>query len=91
MLTPEQKVKYEQIRQTALADLVEIDRQIEAELAAAKKRLLELQEGKKAVKQILDGAAARLGISATAAAAAAPSPKEFSLAELDRDSELAKA
>lgn len=61
MLTQEQRAKYEQIRQTAEADLEAIDRAIEAELAKVKKRLLELQEEKKAVKQILDGACTRLG------------------------------
>lgn len=64
MLSQEQKSKYEQIRLMAAADLELIDRAIESELANVKKRLLELQEDKKAVKQILDGACARLGAAA---------------------------
>jgi hypothetical protein len=51
------------MRQTALAEFEAIDREIENELVRVKKRLLELQEEKKAVKQILDGASARLGTS----------------------------
>jgi hypothetical protein len=61
VLSDEQRSKYEQIRQTALADLAVIDREIETELASIKKRLLALQEDKKAVKQVLEGACARLG------------------------------
>jgi hypothetical protein len=61
VLSDEQRSKYEQIRQTALADLAAIDREIETELASIKKRLLALQEDKKAVKQVLEGACARLG------------------------------
>ena len=61
MLSPEQKAQYESIRQTALVDLESIEEDIAAELAKVKKRLLELQEEKKAVKQVLDGAAAGLG------------------------------
>jgi len=87
MLSTDQKAKYEQIRQTALAELETLDRDIEAELAQVKKRLLELQEAKKAVKQIVDGASTRLGTTS-------PSPKSFkelNLAELNRQAELAKA
>lgn len=65
MLTGDQKARYEQIRQTALAELESLDREIEAELSRVKKRLLELQEDKKAVKQILDGACLRLGTAST--------------------------
>lgn len=85
MLTPEQKTKYEQIRATAVGELQDLDREIEAELAAVKKRLLDLQEAKKSVKQILDGASARLG---TAPAVAL---KDLNLTELSRQAELAKA
>lgn len=67
MLSQDQKSKYEQIRLTAMSDLEVIDHEIEAELAKVKTRLLELQEDKKAVKQILDGACARLGMTHAAA------------------------
>jgi hypothetical protein len=78
VLSADLKAKYEQIRQTAVADLESLDREIEAELSKIKRRLLELQEDKKAVKQILDGASARLGV---------PSPvalKEINLSDLSR-------
>lgn len=85
MLTQEQKAKYEQIRQTALAEIQVIDREIETELANVKKRLLELQDAKKSVVQILDGASARLGTTSGIAV------KDLNLAELSRQAELAKA
>ena len=84
MLTQDQKAKYEQIRQTALSELQSLDRDIETELASVKKRLLELQEAKKSVKLILDGASARLGTSSGAI-------KDLNLTELSRQAELAKA
>jgi hypothetical protein len=85
MLTEDQRAKYEQIRQTAIAELQEIDREIESELAAVKKRLLDLQEAKKAVNQIIDGASARLGTSAGITV------RDLNLGELTRQAELAKA
>lgn len=85
MLTQDQKAKYEQIRQTAISELQEIDREIEAELTTVKKRLLDLQEAKKSVKQILDGASARLGTSSGVTI------KDLNLTELTRQAELAKA
>lgn len=68
MLTQDQKSKYEQIRLTAMSDLEAVDREIEAELAKVKTRLLELQEDKKAIKQVLEGACARLGLGHVAGA-----------------------
>jgi len=62
MLSDEQKHKYEATRQMAKEELQELDREISAELAKVKDRLLELQQAKKAVKQIHDGACARMGI-----------------------------
>ena len=61
-MTEEQKHKYEATRQMAKEELQELDREISAELAKVKDRLLELQQAKKAVKQIHDGACARMGI-----------------------------
>ncbi len=83
MLTAEQKATYERMRQTALAELESIDQDIAAELSRTKKRLLELQDSKKAVKQIIDGASARLGLTAS------PPVKELSLADLKHAAELA--
>ena len=62
MLTEAQKQKFEQTRQMAKEELEALDREISAELAKVKDKLLELQQAKKAVKQIYDGACSRMGI-----------------------------
>jgi ribosomal protein L11 len=62
MLTEQQKHKYEVTRQMAKEELEALDKEISAELAKVKDKLLELQQAKKAVKQIHDGACARMGI-----------------------------
>lgn len=62
MLTEQQKHKFEATRQMAKEEMEALDREISAELAKVKDRLLELQQAKKAVKQIYDGACARMGI-----------------------------
>ncbi|MCA1586618.1 MAG: hypothetical protein LC791_18220 [Acidobacteria bacterium] len=85
MLTGDQKAKYEQIRQTAVVELEQLDREIEAELNKVKTRLLELQEDKKAVKQILDGACARLGTPSSGPL------KDISLSDLGSHVARAKA
>ena len=85
MLSNDKKNKYEQIRQTAIGELDFLDHEIESELARVKSRLLELQEDKKAVKQILDGACARLGVASSRVV------KDLNLSDLNRHAELAKA
>ena len=62
MLTEQQKQKFETTRQMAKEELEQLDKEISAELAKVKDRLLELQQAKKAVKQIYDGACARMGV-----------------------------
>ncbi len=62
MLTEQQKQKFETMRQMAKEELDQLDKEISAELAKVKDRLLELQQAKKAVKQIYDGACARMGV-----------------------------
>ncbi len=62
MLTEQQKQKFESMRQMAKEELDQLDKEISAELAKVKDRLLELQQAKKAVKQIYDGACARMGV-----------------------------
>ena len=84
MLTADQKMQYQGMRQTALADLEAIDDEIASELARVKKRLLELQEDKKAVKQILDGVSARLGMPAL------PPLKDLNLTDLGRQGVASK-
>jgi hypothetical protein len=62
MLTEQQKQKFEMARQLAKEELEQLDKEINAELSRVKERLLELQQAKKAVKQMYDGACARMGI-----------------------------
>jgi hypothetical protein len=62
MLTDQQKQKFEIARQMAREELEQLDKEINTELVRVKERLLELQQAKKAVKQIHDGACARLGV-----------------------------
>jgi ribosomal protein L11 len=62
MLNEQQKQRYESTRQMAKEELDQLDKEISAELAKVKDRLLELQQAKKAVKQIYDGACARMGV-----------------------------
>jgi ribosomal protein L11 len=62
MLNEQQKQRYEATRQMAQEELQELDKEISAELAKVKDKLLELQQAKKAVKQIYDGACARMGV-----------------------------
>ena len=61
-LTEQQKHKFEVTRQMAKEEMESLDKEISAELAKVKDKLLELQQAKKAVKQIYDGACARMGI-----------------------------
>jgi hypothetical protein len=62
MLTEQQKHKFETTRQMAKEELELLDKEIGAELAKVKDKLLELQQAKKAVKQIYDGACSRMGV-----------------------------
>jgi hypothetical protein len=78
MLTEQQKLRYETTRQMAKEELDLLDRDIMAELAKAKARLKELQEAKKAVKQIYDGACMRLGVKSVI------EMKDYSLADLEK-------
>ena len=77
-MTDQQKQKFELTRQMAKDELEQLDREINIELARVKERLLELQRAKKAVKQIYDGACARIGIRSMI------EMKDFNLAELVR-------
>ena len=62
MLTEEQKRRYEETLGLAREELEHLDRELVAEVTRAKQRLHDLQEAKKAVRQIYDGACARLGV-----------------------------
>lgn len=78
MLTEEQKAHYESVRQIAQEEMAACDREIALELSRIKKRLLELQEDKKAVKLVFDGASARLGLELS------PPLREINLSDLKK-------
>ena len=61
-LTKEQRKFYEETREMARKEIEDIDRKIEEELARVKQRLIDLQNAKKASRQIYDGACSRLGV-----------------------------
>ncbi len=54
--------KYESVLQMAKEEIADIEAQIEEELARVKEKLAELQEAKKAAKQMYAAACLRLGI-----------------------------
>ena len=81
MLTADQKAYYERVRKMAQEEMEAFDRDIAIELGRIKKRLLELQEDKKAVKQIFDGASTRLGLDLS------PPLREISLSDLKKSVE----
>ena len=76
MLTDQQKQKFEIARQMAREELEQLDKEINTELVRVKEKLLELQQAKKAVKQIHDGACARLGVKSII------EMKDFNLSDL---------
>ena len=78
MLTADAKAHYENVRRIAQQEMEEFDREIAIELGRIKKRLLELQEDKKAVKQIYDGASTRLGLEVS------PPLREINLSDLKK-------
>ena len=61
-LTPEQRSSYENMLNLTRQEIADLDQQIEDELAKVKERLAELQNAKKAARQIYDGICMRLGI-----------------------------
>ncbi|HEX9733355.1 MAG TPA: hypothetical protein VGG06_15400 [Thermoanaerobaculia bacterium] len=61
-LTPEQRASYENMLSVTRQEITELDQQIEEELSKVKERLAELQNAKKASRQIYDGICLRLGI-----------------------------
>jgi hypothetical protein len=78
MLTDEQKRKYEATRQMAKDELERIDKDLEEEVIRARQRLEELQQAKKAIKQIHDGACSLLGVKSLI------EMKDYGLEELQR-------
>ncbi len=62
-LSEQQQKYYEDTLAMAKQDISELDAQIEMELAKVKDRLAELQNHKKAARQMYDAACLRLGIA----------------------------
>jgi hypothetical protein len=62
MLTDEKRKQYETARQIAKEELEQLDGEILTVLAETKAKLKELQDAKRAAKQIYDGACSRLGV-----------------------------
>jgi ElaB/YqjD/DUF883 family membrane-anchored ribosome-binding protein len=62
-LTDQQRKFYETTLDMTRQEMEELDRQIEEELAKVKDRLAELQNAKKASRQMYDAACMRLGIA----------------------------
>ena len=61
-LNDEQTKLYKQTLEVTRTQIEELNEQIEEELAKVKERLAELQNAKKAARQIYDGICLRLGI-----------------------------
>ncbi|HYU34208.1 MAG TPA: hypothetical protein VEW48_18800 [Thermoanaerobaculia bacterium] len=61
-LNENQRKFYENIHSTTRQEMEDLDRSIEEELAKVKDRLAELQNAKKAARQMYDAACMRLGI-----------------------------
>lgn len=61
-LTDHQRKFYENTLAVTKQEIADLDRQIEEELAKVKERLAQLQQGKKAARQMYDAACMRLGI-----------------------------
>jgi hypothetical protein len=78
VLTADQKIHYEKVRRIAQEEMEAFDQEIATELGRIKKRLLELQEDKKAVKQIFDGASTRLGLEVS------PPLREITLSDVKK-------
>lgn len=61
-LSDQQRSFYENTLQVTRTEIEDLDQQIEAELAKVKDRLAELQNAKKAARQMYDAACLRLNI-----------------------------
>ena len=62
MFTEDQKRKYEATRQMAKEEIEHFDRELAEEVRRTKQRIEELQQAKKAAKQIYDAACTLLGV-----------------------------
>jgi len=78
MFTEEQRRKYENVRQMAAEEIERFDRELAEEVRRAKLRIEELQQAKKAAKQIYDAACALLGVKSVI------EMKDYKVGELER-------
>ncbi len=78
MMTDDQKRRYESMRQLAREELERVDKDLQEEVARARQRIEELQQVKKAVMQIHEGACSLLGVKSLV------EMKDYGLAELER-------
>ena len=62
-LNDQQKKFYENTLAVTKQEITDLDRQIEEELAKVKERLAQLQNAKKAARQMYDAACLRLGVA----------------------------
>lgn len=75
-LNDQQRKFYENTLNVTKEEIEELDRQIEEELAKVKDRLAELQNAKKAARQMYDAACMRLGVTNDLDAAEGGEPDE---------------
>ena len=78
MLTEEQKRKYEAMREMARDELERLDKELADEVLRARMKIEELQQAKKAVRQIHDAACTLLGVKSLIEV------KDYGLAELEK-------
>ncbi len=78
MLTEEQKRKYEATRQMAKDELERIDKELEEEVIRTRQRIEELQQIKKAIRQIHEAACSLLGIKSLV------EMKDYGLVDLEK-------
>jgi hypothetical protein len=61
-MTSDQKTRYEAMKQMAREELDHLDKELSEEVARARQRIEELQNAKKAMKQIYDNTCTLLGV-----------------------------
>ncbi len=62
MLTEDRRLKYETMKEMAADEIERFDKELAEEVLRAKQRIEELQQSKKAAKQIYDAACTVLGV-----------------------------
>jgi hypothetical protein len=78
MFTEEQRQRYEVTRQMAQDEIERFDRELAEEVRRTKQRIEELQQAKKAAKQIYDATCALLGVKSVIEI------KDYKIGEVDK-------